>query len=33
MAAGASGVAVGRNVWQHSEPLKITKKIKEIIFS
>jgi class I fructose-bisphosphate aldolase len=29
---GASGLAVGRNVWQNSEPLTITKKIKEILF-
>lgn len=33
MAAGGVGVAVGRNVWQAEEPLEITKKIKEIIFS
>ncbi len=33
MAAGAMGVAVGRNVWQNKKPLEITKKIKEIIFS
>ncbi len=32
MAAGAIGVAVGRNVWQGENPLEITKKIKEIIF-
>ncbi len=33
IAAGAIGVAVGRNVWQHPEPLEITRKIREIIFS
>jgi len=33
IAAGAIGVAVGRNVWQHPEPLEITRKIWEIIFS
>lgn len=33
MRAGASGVAVGRNVWQHAKPLEITAKIKKIIFS
>jgi len=33
MAAGAIGVAVGRNVWQSKEPLKITQQIKDIIFS
>lgn len=30
--AGATGVAVGRNVWQHSDPLSITQKLKEVIF-
>ncbi|MGB9743202.1 MAG: class I fructose-bisphosphate aldolase [Minisyncoccales bacterium] len=33
MAAGAIGVAVGRNVWQSKDPLKITQQIKKIIFS
>ena len=32
MEAGATGLAVGRNVWQHPEPLEITKKIKDVIF-
>ena len=32
MDAGATGVAVGRNVWQHSDPLSITQKLKEVIF-
>ncbi len=32
MAAGAIGVAVGRNVWQSANPLEITEKIKKIIF-
>lgn len=32
MKAGASGVAVGRNVWQHDHPLKMTKALKKIIF-
>jgi len=32
MDAGAIGVAVGRNVWQHENPLEITKKLKKIIF-
>lgn len=31
MAAGAAGVAVGRNVWQHPDPLAMTKKIKDVI--
>jgi len=30
--AGASGLAVGRNVWQHKKPLEITKKIQKIIW-
>ncbi len=33
MAAGAIGIAVGRNVWQRENPLEITQKIKEIVFS
>ncbi len=32
MAAGAIGVAVGRNVWQSENPLAITSEIKKIIF-
>jgi class I fructose-bisphosphate aldolase len=32
MEAGAIGMAVGRNVWQSSEPLAIAKKIAKIIF-
>ena len=30
--AGAIGLAVGRNIWQNSNPLEITKKIQEIIW-
>lgn len=30
--SGCIGLAIGRNVWQHPKPLKITKKIKEIIW-
>jgi len=30
--AGATGIAVGRNVFQHQDPLAMTKKIKEIVF-
>lgn len=30
--AGATGVAVGRNVFQHQDPLAMTEKIKRIIF-
>jgi class I fructose-bisphosphate aldolase len=32
MAAGGSGVAVGRNVWQHEKPLEITEKIRKVVF-
>ena len=32
MKAGAVGLAIGRNVWQHPKPLEITKKIKKIIW-
>ena len=31
--AGAIGLAIGRNVWQAKDPLKITKKIKKIIWT
>lgn len=31
--AGASGLAVGRNVWQANEPLKIAEKTSNIIFN
>lgn len=33
MEAGAAGIAVGRNIWQRENPLEITKKVKEIIFT
>lgn len=33
MAAGAAGVAVGRNVWQQQNPLEALAKIKQIVFS
>ncbi|MBN2111682.1 fructose-bisphosphate aldolase [Candidatus Woesearchaeota archaeon] len=29
--AGATGMAIGRNVWQHPEPLKISQALKKII--
>lgn len=32
MSAGCIGLAIGRNVWQHKNPLDITKKIKKIIW-
>ncbi|MBD3312254.1 hypothetical protein GF352_02240 [archaeon] len=30
--AGGAGMAIGRNIWQHKEPLKITKALKKIVF-
>ena len=30
--AGASGLAIGRNVWQAEEPLKVSSEIRKIIF-
>ncbi|MBW2970952.1 fructose-bisphosphate aldolase [Candidatus Woesearchaeota archaeon] len=32
MQAGASGLAVGRNVWQHQDPLRMADRIKKIVF-
>ncbi len=32
IAAGGVGMAVGRNVWQHDNPLKITEEIKKVVF-
>ncbi len=32
-AAGATGCAIGRNIWQHKHPLEITKKIREVIWT
>ena len=31
MAAGAAGVAIGRNVWQHPNPREIAQRISEIV--
>ncbi len=33
MDGGTAGLAVGRNVWQHQEPLKMASALKEIIFN
>ncbi|TMI44229.1 aldolase [Candidatus Bathyarchaeota archaeon] len=30
---GATGLAVGRNVWQHEDPLKMASALQEIIFN
>lgn len=32
MASGASGIAVGRNVWQSKDPIGLSKKIRKIVF-
>ncbi len=32
MDAGAAGLAVGRNVWQHEDPMRMASYLKEIIF-
>lgn len=32
MQAGASGLVVGRNVWQHPEPLKVASALKKVVF-
>jgi len=32
MEAGASGMAVGRNIWQADEPLEVAKKVAEVVF-
>ncbi|MEE9525398.1 MAG: class I fructose-bisphosphate aldolase [Candidatus Woesearchaeota archaeon] len=33
MATGTSGMAIGRNVWQHESPMKMTAAIRSIIFN
>lgn len=33
MDSGCIGLAIGRNIWQSKEPLKLTKEIKKIIFA
>ena len=30
--AGCAGLAIGRNVWQSDNPLKLTEKLKKIVF-
>ena len=32
LAAGAAGVAVGRNIWQRSDPLSVSKKLHQLIY-
>ena len=33
MQAGACGMAIGRNIWQGSDPVGLSKKIAEIVYS
>jgi DhnA family fructose-bisphosphate aldolase class Ia len=33
MAAGASGISIGRNVFQHEDIAEITRKLAAIVFS
>ena len=32
MAAGAAGMAVGRNIWQDEKPVEMAKKIAKVIW-
>jgi class I fructose-bisphosphate aldolase len=32
MAAGCAGMAVGRNIWQHRDPEKITRALRKVVF-
>lgn len=32
ISVGCSGVAIGRNVWQHKNPLGISEKLRKVIF-
>lgn len=32
MQAGASGLAIGRNIWQHEKPFSLTKAIQSVVF-
>ena len=32
MEAGATGLAVGRNVWQNQDPLGMAAKLRKVIF-
>ena len=32
MKAGCAGLAIGRNVWQHKNPNKISQELKKIVF-
>ncbi len=33
MAAGATGLAIGRNIWQASDPIALTKKVKKVVWT
>lgn len=32
MQAGATGMAVGRNIWQATDPIEVSKKLAEVVF-
>ncbi len=32
MASGAAGFAVGRNIWQHDDPMKMAEAIRKVVF-
>ena len=32
MSSGCEGIAIGRNVWQNKNPLKVAEKIRKIVF-
>lgn len=32
LAAGAAGIAVGRNIWQRPDPLNISQKLRQLIY-
>jgi fructose-bisphosphate aldolase, class I len=33
ISAGASGLAIGRNIWQNETPIKIANKVRKILYS
>ncbi len=32
LAAGAKGIAIGRNVWQDNDPVEVSKKLSELVY-
>jgi len=33
LSTGVVGLAVGRNIWQHEEPIKISRALKKVVFN